>query len=67
LTQRKKYDILIIEIKKGELEMSGVYIVYHTEDAGIFWIFINENDAQALLKELNQNSNEYDMTYEHIL
>lgn len=47
--------------------MNGVYIVYHTEHTGIFWIFINENDAQTLLKELNQNSNEYDMTYEHIL
>lgn len=47
--------------------MNGVYIVYHTENTGIFWIFRNENDAQTLLKELNQNSNEYDMIYEHIL
>lgn len=47
--------------------INGVYIVYHTTDVGIFWIFRNENDAQTLLKELNQNSNEYDMIYEHIL
>ncbi len=47
--------------------INGVYIVYHTTDVGIFWIFKNENDARALLKELNQNSNEYDITYECIL
>lgn len=47
--------------------INGVYIVYHTTDVGIFWIFKNEDDAQILLKELNQNSNEYEIIYECIL
>lgn len=46
---------------------NDVYVVYHITITGVFWIFKNENDAQTLLKELNQNSNEYEITYECIL